>query len=195
MINKGLTDEQKEIHSIAKKFAKTQMKPFMAEWDKHEIFPVDVLKEAAALGFASIYCKSDYGGTGLTRLDASIIFEALAEGCVSTAAYISIHNMCAWMIDEFGNEEQKKHWIPKLAAMDVLASYCLTEPANGSDAATLRTTARREGDYYVLNGTKSFISGGSKSGIYLIMCRTGDSNSGPKGNICLIIYPIKTCFI
>lgn len=123
----GLNDEQKEIHNIASKFSKEKMKPFMAEWDKNETFPVDVLKQAAELGFAAIYCKPDFGGTGLTRLDASVIFEALSEGCVSTSAYISIHNMCAWMIDEFGTEAQKELWIPKLAAMDIFASYCLTE--------------------------------------------------------------------
>ena len=116
----GLNEEQKEIYSMAKKFSNDQMKPNMLEWDLKEHLPVDVLKQAASLGFAAIYCKSDHGGTGLTRLDASIIFETLAQGCVSTSAYISIHNMCAWMIDEFGNEEQKKEWIPKLATMETL---------------------------------------------------------------------------
>jgi isobutyryl-CoA dehydrogenase len=183
----GLNDEQKEIFEMASKFAKSKMKPFMSEWDKKEHFPIDVMREAAALGFGSIYCKTDFGGTGLTRLDASIIFEALSEGCVSTAAYISIHNMCAWMIDEFGNDEQKQHWIPLLASMECLASYCLTEPGNGSDAGSLKTTARREGDYYVLNGTKSFISGGSTSGLYVVMCRTGDANSGAKGISCILV--------
>ncbi|CAF0864879.1 unnamed protein product [Brachionus calyciflorus] len=183
----GLNDDQKEIHSIATKFAREQMKPFMLEWDRKEIFPVDVLKQAAELGFGAIYCKPDFGGTGLTRLDASIIFEALSEGCVSTSAYISIHNMCAWMIDEFGTEEQKKFWLPKLAPMETLASYCLTEPANGSDASSLKTTARRQGDYYILNGTKSFISGGGHSGLYLVMCRTGESNSGAKGISCVMV--------
>lgn len=123
----GLNDEQKEIHSMATKFAREQMKPHMAEWDKNEYFPVDVLRQAAELGFGAIYCSPDFGGTGLTRLDASVIFEALSEGCVSTSAYISIHNMCAWMIDEFGNEEQKKYWLPKLSSMETFASYCLTE--------------------------------------------------------------------
>jgi isobutyryl-CoA dehydrogenase len=137
---------------MANKFARDQMKPNMREWDKHEIFPIDVLKQAASLGFGAIYCSAEYGGTGLTRLDSSLIFESLSEGCVSTSAYISIHNMCGWMIDEFGTDEQKQHWIPKLANMDVLASYCLTEPSSGSDAASLKTTAVKQGDYYILNG-------------------------------------------
>jgi alkylation response protein AidB-like acyl-CoA dehydrogenase len=180
------------MRSIAEKFATSQMKPNMAEWDKHETFPVDVLKQAASLGFASIYCREDFGGTGLTRLDASIILEALSEGCVSTSAYLSIHNMCGWMIDEFGSDEQKSHWIPKLASMETFASYCLTEPANGSDASSLRTTARKEGDCYVLNGTKSFISGGSSSGIYLVMVRTGDPNSGAKGiSVNILLFILK----
>jgi isobutyryl-CoA dehydrogenase len=185
--SEGLNEEQKEIYNTAAKFANDRMKPFMIEWDRKEHFPIDVLKEAASLGFAAIYCNAENGGTGLTRLDASVVFEALATGCVSTAAYISIHNMCAWMIDEFGNEEQRKKWIPLLANMDAFASYCLTEPGNGSDAASLRTSAVRKGDYYVLNGTKSFISGGMSSGIYLIMCRTGEANSGPKGISCILV--------
>lgn len=183
----GLDEDQKEIFGMAKKFATEQMKPNMIEWDRNEHFPLDVLKQAASLGFAAIYCSSDYGGTGLTRLDASIIFEALSQGCVSTSAYISIHNMCAWMLDEFGNAKQKEKWLPKLATMDLLASYCLTEPGSGSDAASLKTSARKEGDYYVLNGTKSFISSGGASGIYLIMCRTGAPSSGPKGISCILV--------
>ena len=155
--------------------------------DRNEHFPIDVLKNAAQLGFGAIYCKPQFGGTGLTRLDASIIFEALAQGCVSTTAYISIHNMCAWMIDQFGNEEQRAQWIPQLANMESLASYCLTEPNSGSDASSLRTTARLEGDYYVLNGSKSFISGAGASHVYVVMCRTGSSDSGPKGISCLLV--------
>lgn len=183
----GLNSDQVEILTTATKFANDRMKPNMAEWDKNEIFPIDVLKEAAQLGFAAIYCDASFGGTGLSRLDASIIFEALAQGCVSTTAYISIHNMCAWMIDEFGNEEQRAYWIPKLASMDKFASYCLTEPNSGSDSASLKTSARLNGDYYVLNGSKSFISGAGSSDVYLIMCRTGASDSGPKGISCLLV--------
>ena len=148
----GLSADQREIYEMASKFAKTRMRPLMADWDKREHFPVDVLREAGALGLASIYCKPEFGGTGLTRFDASLVFEALAEGCVSTAAYISIHNMCSWMIDEFGSDELRDAWIGRLASMDVLASYCITEPDNGSDASSLKTSAVRTGDYYTLNG-------------------------------------------
>lgn len=183
----GLTSEQAEILTVASKFATDQMKPQMAEWDKHEIFPVDVLRKLGELGFAAIYCKPDFGGSGLSRLEASVIFEALSVGCVSTTAYLSIHNMCAWMIDEYGTDEQREHWIPKLASMQAFASYCLTEPGSGSDASSLKTNARREGDYFVLNGTKSFISGGGHSDVYLVMCRTGSSDSGPKGISCLLV--------
>lgn len=183
----GLDDDQKEILSMATKFAKDQMKPEMANWDKNEIFPIEVLRQAGELGFGAIYCNPDFGGTGLSRLDASLIFEALSEGCVSTSAYISIHNMCCWIIDQFGSPEQKENWIPQLASMETLASYCLTEPGAGSDAGNLQTSAKREGDYYVINGTKSFISGAGSSGVYLIMCRTGEKNSGPKGISCIMV--------
>ena len=166
----GLDDDQKEILSMATKFAKEQMKTEMANWDKNEIFPVEVLKQAGELGFGAIYCSPDFGGTSLSRLDASLIFEALSEGYVSTSAYISIHNMCCWIIDQFGSPERKETWIPTLARMDKLASYCLTEPGAGSDAGNLQTSAKREGDHYVINGTKSFISGAGSSGVYLIMC-------------------------
>ncbi|XP_025098643.1 isobutyryl-CoA dehydrogenase, mitochondrial-like isoform X2 [Pomacea canaliculata] len=161
------------------------MFPNMATWDREETFPVDTLRKAAELGFGAIYCQEKYGGTGLSRLDASIIFEALAQGCCSTTAYISIHNMCAWMIDEFGNEEQKKRWIPQLASMGCLASYCLTEPGSGSDAASLTTSARKDGDSYVLNGSKSFISGAGATDVYLVMCRTGEA--GPRGISCILV--------
>jgi isobutyryl-CoA dehydrogenase len=183
----GLTSEQAEIQTVASKFAIDQMKPHMAEWDKHEIFPVEVLRKLGELGFAAIYCKPDFGGSGLTRLEASVIFEALSVGCVSTTAYLSIHNMCAWMIDEYGTNEQREYWLPKLASMESFASYCLTEPGSGSDASSLKTNAKRDGDYFVLNGTKSFISGGGHSDVYLVMCRTGSSDSGPKGISCLLV--------
>ncbi|CAG0884478.1 unnamed protein product [Darwinula stevensoni] len=181
----GLTTEQKHIQEVALNFARNEMLPRMAEWDEKEIFPTDVLKRAAKLGFGAIYVKEDSGGTGLNRLDASIIFEALSQGCVSTTAYISIHNMCAWMIDQYGNEAQKKQYIPKLASMERFSSYCLTEPGAGSDAASLSTTAKRDGDHYILNGSKMFISGSGESSLYLIMCRTG--GSGPKGITCVLV--------
>jgi len=185
--SQGLDEDQKEIFNMATKFSKEQMKPHMADWDKNETFPIEVMKQAAELGFGAIYCSPDFGGTGLTRLDASLIFEALSEGCVSTSAYISIHNMCCWMIDQFGNTDQKEEWISKLATMDVMASYCLTEPGAGSDAGSLQTSAVKNGDYYTLNGTKSFISGAGSSGVYLIMCRTGEKNSGAHGISCIMV--------
>jgi isobutyryl-CoA dehydrogenase len=183
----GLSADQVEIQTVATKFAIEQMRPHMSEWDKHEIFPIDVMRNAASLGFGAIYCKSDYGGTGLDRMAASIIFEALAQGCVSTTAYISIHNMCAWMIDEFGSVEQREKWLPKLANMDLFSSYCLTEPNSGSDSSSLKTSAKLQGDHYVLNGTKSFISGAGSSDVYLVMCRTGPKDSGPKGISCILV--------
>ncbi|KAK2193156.1 hypothetical protein NP493_14g02037 [Ridgeia piscesae] len=157
----------------------------MFTWDEQEIFPEEALQHAAKLGFAGIYCSEEYGGTGLKRIDASIIFEALAEGCVSTTAYLTIHNMCAWMVDEFGSETLREKWIPELVSMNKFASYCLTEPASGSDAAALQTTAKLDGDNYILNGTKSFISGGGNSDVYLVMCRTGEP--GPKGISCVLV--------
>lgn len=181
----GLTDEQCAIQQLATDFAQKEMLPNMAEWDEKEIFPVETLQAAAALGFGAIYASEEYGGTGLSRLDASIIFEALAQGCTSTTAYISIHNMCAWMIDEFGNTAQREKWIPQLATMEKFASYCLTEPGAGSDAASLSTTAKKDGDDLILNGSKAFISGGGATDVYLIMCRTG--GEGPKGISCVLV--------
>lgn len=157
----------------------------MAKWDEEEIFPVDTLKKAGELGFGAIYCREESGGTGLNRQDASVIFEALSQGCVSTTAYISIHNMCAWMIDEFGNKELSQKWIPQLSTMEKLASYCLTEPNHGSDAANLSTTAKQVGDKFILNGSKAFISGGGDTDVYIVMCRTGEQ--GPKGISCMLV--------
>src|SRR5207342_3457123 len=154
------------------------MMPNARAWDEGEIFPIDALREAAALGFGGIYVKDDVGGSALSRLDATLIFEELAQGCTSTAAYISIHNMAAWMIDAFGGEPQRQHFLPKLCTMEHFASYCLTEPDSGSDAASLKTRAQRDGDYYVLNGSKAFISGGGVSDVYVCMVRT--SGPGPK---------------
>uniref|UniRef100_X1Z8J0 Isobutyryl-CoA dehydrogenase, mitochondrial n=1 Tax=Capitella teleta TaxID=283909 RepID=X1Z8J0_CAPTE len=167
---------------MALDFAKNEMAPHMSEWDQEEHFPVDVMRLGAQLGFGAMYASDLYGGTGLSRMDGSVIFEALSQGCSSTAAYISIHNMCAWLVDTFGNAEQRTKWIPPLASMDSFASYCLTEPGSGSDAMSLQTTAKLKGDHYVLNGTKSFISGGGHSDLYLVMARTGEP--GPKGISC-----------
>uniref|UniRef100_A0A665TWF9 short-chain 2-methylacyl-CoA dehydrogenase n=1 Tax=Echeneis naucrates TaxID=173247 RepID=A0A665TWF9_ECHNA len=181
----GLTEEQKEFQKVAFDFAANEMAPHMAEWDQKEIFPVETMRRAAQLGFGGIYVQPDVGGSGLSRLDTSVIFEALSTGCVSTTAYISIHNMCAWMIDTFGNKEQREKFCPDLCSMAKFASYCLTEPGSGSDAASLLTSAQQKGDHYILNGSKAFISGGGDTDVYVVMCRTG--GKGPKGISCLVV--------
>ncbi|XP_028357134.1 isobutyryl-CoA dehydrogenase, mitochondrial isoform X4 [Physeter macrocephalus] len=181
----GLNEEQKEFQKVAFNFAAREMAPNMAEWDQKELFPVDVMRKAAQLGFGGIYVRTDVGGSGLSRLDTSVIFEALATGCTSTTAYISIHNMCAWMIDTFGSEEQRHRFCPPLCTMEKFAAYCLTEPGSGSDAASLLTSAKRRGDHYVLSGSKAFISGGGEADIYVVMCRTG--GPGPKGISCIVV--------
>ena len=180
-----LTDEQRAIRDMAKKFSVDEMLPHAAEWDEKKIFPRDVLRKAAGLGFAAIYVSPDHGGVGLSRLDAALIMEQLAYGCPSTAAFISIHNMCAWMIDAFGSEQQRKKYLPKLATMELIASYCLTESSSGSDAAALTTRAKKDNENYLMNGSKAFVSGGGESDIYLVMCRTG--GDGPKGISCMIV--------
>ncbi|GGE37088.1 acyl-CoA dehydrogenase [Marinicauda pacifica] len=180
-----LSEEQALIQDAARKFADDRLKPNAAKWDEEKIFPVDVLKEAAEMGFAGIYTRDDVGGSGMSRLDAAIIFEQLSRGCVSTAAFISIHNMVSWMIDTWGNDEQRQKWLPKLTSMDMIGSYCLTEPGAGSDAGSLRTKAVRDGDDYVLNGSKAFISGAGTSDLYVVMCRTGEA--GPKGISTLVV--------
>ena len=174
-----LSDHQRAIQEAASAFAEAELAPNAARWDEEKHFPVDTLRQAAALGFAAIYARDDVGGTGLGRLDAALIFEELARGCVSTSAFLSIHNMCSWMIDRFGSDELRRRFVPRLATMELIASYCLTEPGSGSDAASLRTTARRVGDDYVLNGAKAFISGGGVSDVYVVMARTGEP--GPRG--------------
>ena len=181
-----LTEEQRAFQDVAAQFAAEQMAPYASEWDATCHFPVDTLRKAAELGFGGIYVGDDVGGSALTRLDAAIIFEELAKGCTSTAAFMSIHNMAAWMIDAYGSDEQRRRWLPKLCSMETIASYCLTEPGSGSDAAALRTRAARKGnDAYVLNGSKAFISGGGHSDIYVSMVRTGDDS--PKGISCMVI--------
>ena len=180
-----LSEEQQAFQDMARQFAASEMAPHAAKWDEDKIFPVETLRAAAALGFGGIYVGDDVGGSALSRLDASIIFDQLAAGCTSTAAYISIHNMAAWMIDAFGNQAQRERFLPKLCSMQHFASYCLTEPNAGSDAAALATRAVRDGDDYVLNGTKAFISGGSTSDVYVSMVRTG--GEGPAGISCLVV--------
>jgi len=181
----GLDEHSKQMYELALSFAENEMAPRMMKWDLEQTFPRDTLQRAAELGFGAVYCSEEYGGTGLGRLDASIIFEALSHGCPSTTAYISIHNMCAWMIDTFGSKALRKQWIAPLASMEKFSSYCLTEPNSGSDSSSLQTSAVRQGDSFVLNGTKSFISGAGESDIYLVMCRTG--SVGPKGISCILV--------
>jgi hypothetical protein len=180
-----LSEEQLAFQDMARSFAAEQLAPHAGEWDEHCVFPVATLRDAAKLGLAGIYVDETHGGAGLSRLDAAIIFEELAAGCTSTAAYISIHNMVAWMIDAFGSDQQRASWLPDLTSMDRLASYCLTEPDAGSDAAGLRTRAERQGDDYVLNGSKAFISGAGETDLYACMVRTG--GDGPNGISCLIV--------
>jgi alkylation response protein AidB-like acyl-CoA dehydrogenase len=180
-----LTEDQRAVQEAAGRFAAEKLAPRAAEWDETAYFPVDVMREAAALGFASIYVKGDVGGSEMSRLDAAIIFEELSAGCTSTAAFISIHNMASWMIDRFGSEEQRKRFLPQLTTMEKIASYCLTEPGSGSDAAALKTRAVKDGDDYVVNGSKAFISGAGTSDVYVCMVRTGEE--GPKGISCVVV--------
>lgn len=180
-----LNDDQRAIQDAARIFAAAEFAPYSAEWDEQAHFPVPALRKAAELGFAAIYVDPEVGGAGLGRLDAAIIFEALAHGDVSSAAFLSIHNMASWMIDRFGSDDLRRRYLPRLTTMELIASYCLTEPGSGSDAAGLRTTARREGDHYVLNGSKAFISGAGVSDIYVVMVRTGEA--GPRGVSALVV--------
>jgi hypothetical protein len=181
----SLSDEQQAIQEMAQRFAREELAPNAAAWDRDKHFPVDVIRKTAELGLAGIYTRDDVGGTDLGRLDAALIFEALSAGCTSTAAYISIHNMVSWMVDSFGSEELRQKYCPKLTSMEMLASYCLTEPGSGSDAAALRTKAVRDGDEYVLNGAKAFISGAGVSDLYLVMVRTGDDS--PRGISAVLV--------
>ena len=175
----SLTDDQRAIEDAARAFAAAELAPHSARWDEDKHFPVDVLRQAAELGFAGLYVREDVGGSALSRLDASIVFEQLSYGDVATAAFLSIHNMAAWMIDRFGSEDLRRRYLPKLTTMQMIASYCLTEPGAGSDAAALTTTARRDGESYVLNGAKAFISGAGTSDVYVVMARSGEA--GAKG--------------
>lgn len=181
-----LNEEQRAIQDMARSFAAERLAPNAAEWDETAHFPVDVLKDLAELGLGAIYVRDDVGGSGLGRLDAAIAFEELSAGCVSTAAFLSIHNMVAWMVDSYGSDEIRQRFLPKLATMEQIASYCLTEPGAGSDAAALKTRAEKVGNsHYVLNGGKAFISGGGTSDVYAVMCRTGEA--GAKGISCILV--------
>jgi alkylation response protein AidB-like acyl-CoA dehydrogenase len=180
-----LSEEQRAVQETARQFAESEVAPHAARWDEEQIFPVETLRAAAELGFAGLYVREESGGTGLTRLDAALVFEELAAACVSTAAYLSIHNMVAWMIDRFGDEALRQRFLPKLLPMAHLASYCLTEPGSGSDAASLATRAVRQGDHYIINGAKAFISGAGVSDVYACMLRTG--GEGPGGISCILV--------
>jgi alkylation response protein AidB-like acyl-CoA dehydrogenase len=180
-----LTADQREIQELARRFTADRITPNAAEWDEKHIFPRDVIKEAAELGFAAIYVSEESGGINLGRLEAALIMEAMAYGCPSTSAFISIHNMASWMVDRFGSAAVKDKYLPSLVTMDQLASYCLTEPSSGSDAAALKTRAVKDGDHYVVTGSKQFISGGGKNEVYVTMVRTGEE--GPKGISALVI--------
>eukprot|EP00795_Rhopilema_esculentum_P005443 gene5443-618_t len=184
-IDNGLNDDQKHFQQVALDFAKEEMAPYMIQWDLEETFPVETLKKAAELGFGGINVSEEYGGSHLGRLDASVIFEALSTGCTSTTAYLSIHNMVASLIDKAGTKAQKEKFLTSLTSCEKFASYCLTEPGSGSDAASLLTTAKKEGDRYILNGSKMFISGGGDTDVYAVMARSG--GPGPKGISCFLV--------
>jgi alkylation response protein AidB-like acyl-CoA dehydrogenase len=175
----ALNDDQRAIQDAARQFAEAELAPHSAEWDESKHFPVEVMQLAAEMGFCGIYTGEEHGGMALGRVEAALIFEELSRGDVSTAAFISIHNMAAWMIDSFGSDDLRGRFVPRLTTMELIASYCLTEPGSGSDAAGLRTTAKLDGDHWVLNGSKAFISGAGTSDVYVVMARTGAD--GPKG--------------
>jgi alkylation response protein AidB-like acyl-CoA dehydrogenase len=180
-----LTDDQREIQELARRFTADAITPFAAEWDEKHVFPRDTVKAAAELGFGAIYVSEESGGIGLGRLESALIMEAMAYGCPSTSAFVSIHNMASWMIDSFGGEAVKAKYLPSMVTCERIGSYCLTEPGSGSDAAALKTKAVRDGDHYVVTGSKAFISGGGENEIYVVMVRTGQD--GPKGISCLVI--------
>ena len=174
----ALDEEQTAVRDMARDFAAEKIAPFALKWDEDRHFPKDVMRAAAELGMGGIYIRDDVGGSAMTRFDAALIFEALATGCPTTSAFISIHNMASWMIDSYGSDTQRQKWLPRLCTMELLASYCLTEPGSGSDAAALRTKAVLDGDHYVLNGQKQFISGAGETDIYVVMVRTGGEGAG-----------------
>ena len=181
----ALNEEQQAVYEMARQFSDDNIAPHAIEWDETGHFPIDVIKQAAGLGMAGIYVNEDVGGSALSRLDATLIFEALAYGCPSIGSFISIHNMCSWMIDQFGSKELRQKWLPKMTTMELVCSYALTEPGSGSDAASLTTRAGRDGNGWLLNGAKTFISGGSTSDLYLTMVRTGEE--GPKGVSAILV--------
>ena len=184
-----MSEEREALIAAVREFADAELAPNASRWDAEKHFPIDTLRAAGQLGLGGVYVREDFGGSGLSRLDAVAMFEELAKGDTTIAAYISIHNMVVWMIDTFGDDAQRQRWVPGLAAMTDLGSYCLTEPGAGSDAAAITTSARRDGDDYVINGVKQFISGAGSSAVYVVMARTGEP--GPKG-ISAIVVPDGT---
>ncbi len=180
-----LTDEQRQIQEMARQFTADAITPHAAEWDEKHIFPRDTIRQAADLGFGAIYVSEESGGIGLGRLESALIFEAMSYGDPSTSAFISIHNMASWMIDRFGSARVKEKYLPSMVSMERMGSYCLTEPGSGSDAAALKTRAVKDGDHYVVTGSKAFISGGGENEVYVAMARTG--GEGPKGISCLVV--------
>lgn len=184
-MNFELSEEQQAIFDMAQAFGAEHIAPFASQWENEGTIPKSLLKQVGELGLAGIYVSEEHGGSGLTRLDAVLVFEALSMACPSVAAFISIHNMCAWMIDKYGSDDMRTRWLPKLCSFESIASYCLTEPGSGSDASALRTSAVSREDQYVLNGNKAFISGGDYSDLYIVMCRTGEA--GPKGISAVLV--------
>ena len=174
----GLTQDQRSMRDMVLDFARERLAPHALEWDEAKHLPVDVIRETADLGMGGIYLREDVGGSNLSRLDAAVIFEALSTGCVDVAAFITIHNMAGWMIDAYASPEQRQRWLPELTSMKLIASYCLTEPGSGSDAGAMKTKAVRDGDHYVLDGTKQFISGAGSNDVYVVMARTGEGSRG-----------------
>ncbi|QEA39838.1 acyl-CoA dehydrogenase [Pistricoccus aurantiacus] len=187
----SLNDDQKALQQAAADFARVELADHAADWDARSYFPVDVIKRAGEAGFLSIYIDEEHGGLGLSRLDASLIFEQLSQGCISTTAYLTIHNMASWMIARWGSDSLREEWLPRLITGELLASYCLTEPGSGSDAANLRTKAVREGDDYVITGSKMFISGAGETDVLVVMARTGEADSGA-GGISTFLVPANS---
>jgi len=185
MMDFALSEEQQSVFDMTHDFADQMIAPHAVNWDQTEEMPKDVLREAAQLGLAAIYVPEEHGGSGLSRLDATLIFEALAMACPSVSSFLSIHNMVAWMVSSFGDEDLRARYLSDLCSMQKIGSYCLTEPGSGSDAAALKTKAERTNEGWQVTGTKSFISGGNYSDLYIVMCRTGEES--PKGISALII--------
>src|SRR6266513_3038002 len=182
----ALNEDQIAVRDMARDFAAEKIAPHAVRWDEEKHFPVDVMREAATLGIGGVYIRDDVGGSALTRFDAALIFEALAQGCPTVSAFISIHNMASWMIDAYGNDTQRNKWLPRLCTMELLASYCLTEPGSGSDAAALRTRAVRDGDSWVLNGAKMFITQGTVGHVYVVMAATAPEQ-GQRGISAFVV--------